>query len=114
MDVRRLIAYDAWANGEALASLERGTPPPAGGVRLLDHVLATEAGWLRRMGHPANFEGFWPGDGLPALRAAWRDELPTRWASFLADARLSDPARTIEYVNSRERHFLQRLPLQSN
>src|SRR5439155_15803117 len=94
-----------WANGETLASLERGKPPPAAGVRLMNHVLATEAGWLRRMGHPAPFDGFWPGEDLPALRTAWREGLPARWASFLADERLSDPARTFSYVNSKGERF---------
>ena len=65
------------------------------------HVLATELGWLRRMGHAAGFDGFWPGDDLEKLRGSWRDDLPGCWKSFLADAALSDPARTISYTNSK-------------
>ena len=101
MDVRRLLAHDAWANGETLTSLERATPAPPPAVRVMNHVLATEAGWLQRLGHPAPFDGFWPGEGVAALRAVQRGDLPARWASFLADPRLSDPKRTIEYVNSK-------------
>ena len=104
-DLKRLLAYDDWANAEALASLDRGTPPPETAVRLMSHVLATEAGWLRRMGAAAPFEGFWPEDDLAVLRAGRRDLLPPAWAAFLADPRVSDPARTIEYVNSRGERF---------
>jgi uncharacterized damage-inducible protein DinB len=100
IDVRRLLAYDQWANGEALASLERAGSVPPKCSALLNHVLATELGWLDRMGAATPFTSFWPGDDLPSMRRAW-EALPARWAAFLADARLSAPARTFEYVNSK-------------
>jgi uncharacterized damage-inducible protein DinB len=102
VDVRdRLLEYDRWANGETLTSLERMGAPPASALSLVNHVLAAEAGWLRRMGQETAFEGFWPGDDLVTLRRAWADALPALWASFLADPTRSDSARTISYVNSK-------------
>src|SRR5687768_11046187 len=97
----RLLEYDHWANGEALSSVERaGTASPKP-LQLMNHVLATEAGWLRRMGHRTDFDGFWPGDTLAELRTAWRDRLPAWWESFLADPALGDPARVVTYTNSK-------------
>ncbi len=93
----RLIAYDHWANGETLASIERAAKPSPRALGLMNHVLATEAGWLQRMGHDAGFSGFWPGDDVAGLRRI----LPARLEAFLADAHLSDLARTIRYVNSK-------------
>jgi len=68
-------------------------------------VLATEAGWLKRLGHPIEFDGFWPHEDLATLRRAWKDELPGCWSAFLADAVRSEPRRTIEYTNSKGQSF---------
>jgi uncharacterized damage-inducible protein DinB len=104
-DIARLIAYDHWANGEALASIERTNPPPPKALALMGHVFATEAGWMKRMGHEAAFDGFWPQEDAASLAHAWKDELPACWSSFLADTARSDPARTIAYTNSRGQSF---------
>jgi uncharacterized damage-inducible protein DinB len=105
VSVERLLAYDAWANGEELRSLEAMGAPPEKGVRAMGHLLATEAGWLDRMGQPAGFAEFWPASDLARLRAAWRDELPAAWRSFLGNRALSEPSRAVTYVNSRGERF---------
>jgi uncharacterized damage-inducible protein DinB len=101
MNIHRLLAHDHWANGGTLASLERSRAPSEKALQLMSHVLSAEAGWLKRMGAKARFDGFWPGADLAGLRKAWAEELPPSWKSLLADAALSDPRRTITYVNSK-------------
>ena len=87
--------------GAALAQTKITAGMVAHGPSQWPQYIATELGWLRRMGHATDFDGFWPGDDLEKLRGSWRDDLPGCWKSFLADAALSDPARTISYTNSK-------------
>lgn len=100
-DFGDLLAYDRWANGEVLSSLEALASPPGKALFLLGHLLGAEACWLDRMVEGRDPEDWerWETADLPALRKAWREELPARWASFLADATLSDPARSFTYRN---------------
>jgi uncharacterized damage-inducible protein DinB len=43
---QRLFRYDAWANGEVLASLQAVDSVPARSVKLFAHILsAEECGW---------------------------------------------------------------------
>ncbi len=100
-DFNRLLAYDHWANGEALASLEALPDPPEKARELMGHLMGAEVCWLDRMvagRDPEDWEE-WEKADLPWLRRAWREDLPARWAAFLADPALSDPARSFTYVN---------------
>jgi uncharacterized damage-inducible protein DinB len=97
----RLLAHDRWASGRSIDSLEALGKPPAKALELMGHLLGAEACWLDRMTvgrDPADWER-WEAMDVAALRRAWRDELPARWASFLADAAASAPRRTFTYVN---------------
>lgn len=96
-----LLAYDRWANGEMLASLEAMRAPPAKGLELAGHVLGAEVCWLLRMTagrDEAEWER-WETMDASALRRAWTDELPRRWAAFLGDPAASEGARTFSYVD---------------
>ena len=44
--LERLLAYDRWANGNALGSVEALATPPAKAVELLAHVLGAQLSWL--------------------------------------------------------------------
>ena len=101
MDAARLVDYDRWANGRALESIEALSPPPANAVYLLAHLLGAEVCWMDRMTagrDPADWER-WEHMDAAAVRRAYEEEVPARWASFLADAAASDPARAFSYVN---------------
>lgn len=96
-----LLAYDRWANGEMLASLEAMRDPPEKGLELAGHVLGAEICWLDRMTagcDEADWERWERMDAI-ALRRAWTDELPPRWAAFLADPVASNGTRTFTYVD---------------
>lgn len=97
----RLLAYDRWANGEALASLEALREPPAKALFLLGHILGADVAWIGRMTlgrDPADWER-WEGMDLAELRRAWAEEVPACWVAFLTDAALSAPGRSFSYVN---------------
>jgi uncharacterized damage-inducible protein DinB len=102
MKFERLLAYDRWANGQALESLEKLAAPPTKSVELLAHVLGAELCWLARMTAGRDAPGVEEWDTLQTLatlRVVWTDELPAAWVAFLGDAKLSDPARTFTFVD---------------
>ena len=47
--LRKLFAYDSWANEEALASLRRVSDPPARAVQILAHVASAQRLWWGRL-----------------------------------------------------------------
>ena len=99
--IDRLLAYDHWGNGMALESLEKLRDPPKAAVDLLAHLLGAEMCWIKRMTEGRDAPGIEAWDSqqtLASLRVFWRDELPAMWRAFLADERLSDPARTFTCV----------------
>jgi len=101
LDFARLLAYDRWANGEALASLEALPAPPPKAVETMGHVMGAEIGWLLRMTEGRDPEDWetWEKADLPWLRNAWREVLPARWSAFLADPARSEPGRSFRYLN---------------
>jgi uncharacterized damage-inducible protein DinB len=99
--IERLIAFDHWANGQALESLEKMKDPPKPAVDLLAHLLGAELCWIKRMTEGFDAPGIETWDSkqtLASVRVFWRDELPAAWRAFLADAKLSDPGRTFTCV----------------
>jgi uncharacterized damage-inducible protein DinB len=97
----RLLSYDCWANDQALASLEAMEAPPEKALFLIAHVLGAQVSWMDRLTvgrDPADWES-WETMTLPEIRTAWREQLPARWAEFLADRVASDRDRVASYVN---------------
>lgn len=93
-DLDRLLAYDDWANREALASL-RGVPP-----RRLAHIVGAQHTWLQRLtGGPA--AEVWP-ELDPAAIAVQLDLLRPRWQDVL---RTDDLDRVVAYTNTKGRRF---------
>ena len=74
----RLVAYDRWANREALESI-RGTKLHRS-RKLFSHIVSTEWTWMRRLG-AAVYDGvIWPewtfdecAEQLQAVESAWAD-----------------------------------------
>jgi len=102
LNLERLLAYDHWANGQSLASIEKLPSPPAKAVELMAHVLGAHLCWITRMtvGRDAPGAEDWDTQQtLATIRVLWRDELPAAWRAFLADKTASNPARTFKFVN---------------
>ena len=99
-DFKRLLAYDAWANREALSSLRAaGTPPPKA-LRVLSHLAGAARLWLARLeGGREKPPAVWPELSLEEAAAAL-EELAGRWTKFAAldDSSL---ARPVSYTNSK-------------
>jgi uncharacterized damage-inducible protein DinB len=102
--LRRLFAWDAWANRETLAALRAAGAPPDETVRLLAHVAGTGWLWWARLRHEPSPLAVWPELGLAEidrqidrLEAAWNATLDEYAGQADPAGRLAEP---ISYVNS--------------
>ena len=99
-DLLGLLAYDTWANREALASLRPAAASAPKAVKLMAHVAATAELWLSRIrSEPAPLP-VWPDLSLdecaPVLvRGA------ARWKTHLDAAGDAELAREVAYTNSK-------------
>jgi uncharacterized damage-inducible protein DinB len=98
-EIRRLFAYDDWANREALASL-RATPSA---LRRMGHIVGAQRTWHARLtgGPPVEV---WP-DLAPEACEAQLEELKRRWQELLAGLTEEKLARQVSYVNTKGRRF---------
>ena len=106
--IHRLLAFDAWANREALASLRALPAPPADAVRVLAHLAAAQQVWWERIeGLPQSLP-VWPALDLEeaaALLAAGE----RRWRDLAAALGPDDEGRVVAYANTRGDRFESRL-----
>lgn len=106
--LRRLFAYDDWANRETLAALQALASPPPRALGWLDHVLAAEVLWLSRLrGEPSPL-AVWPELAFEQ-RARHLDELRDAWAALLDGLRPEGLAREIAYTNSQGEPWTSRV-----
>lgn len=96
-EMRRLFAYDDWANREALRSL-RGAPKAA--LRRMAHILGAQRTWLHRLSGGPPVE-VWPDLSLDACEAQL-DDLRERWRDHLGKEQL---ARSVVYTNTKGQRF---------
>ena len=107
LTLARTFTYDAWANREALASLERMAEPPAPAVRWMAHVAAAQLVWAARLGGEAPSHPVWPEWSL-AETAARLEEAEAAWATLLAAMAAEGEGalgRTLHYATSRGDRF---------
>jgi len=97
-ELARLLAYDDWANREALASLERA--PVATGCRRMAHILGAQRVWLARIAG-GSFSEVWPATDLAACKEGLED-LRRRWRDVVAK---DDPDRVVAYRNTEGHGF---------
>lgn len=64
--LRRMFAYDEWANREALASLKAAGAPPPRSLKLMAHIIAAERLWLERLKQEETAVVVWPELHAPA------------------------------------------------
>src|SRR5215208_7113952 len=97
---RRLIAYDAWANREALHSLRAaGRSAPERALAIMSHIAAAERVWLERLNHRGSKPPVWPELSLEQVE----QELETvsrDWKAILAPGE-AELARSVDYYNSK-------------
>ena len=97
----RLLRYDAWANGETVASVRRAPSPQ--GLRWMAHIVGAELLWLARLRQEPSAMAVWPEldlDGCP------RESAPGgELARYLADALARRPREGVGYRNSKGEHW---------
>ena len=102
--LKKLYAYDHWANREVARALQAALPPPSRSVRLMAHVVGTEWTWRSRILAGSKNMAVWP--QLSAEQIVQEvEELRAMWLNYLGQltpARLSEAA---SYVNSKGEHF---------
>jgi len=98
--LRRLFAYDEWANREALRALRAAEPPPARSQKLLAHILAAERLWLGRLLSDSSPVEVWPAL-TPEQCEARLGELSRRWHTYLAGMAAGELSSRVAYVNSK-------------
>jgi len=98
--LERMLRYDRWANGEALASLRASGTPPAKALRWMAHVLATERLWWGRLRKDPRQFPVWPELELEECDAL-QAELSGMWRSYLGALAEPDFTRPVPYRNSR-------------
>ena len=98
--LKKLFAYDDWANREALASLRAAGTPPARSLKLMAHIVAAEWLWMVRLGHDGNKLAVWPELSVAECEAQVT-ELGAAWERYLAGLSAAKLGDTVAYVNSK-------------
>jgi len=109
---RRLFAYDAWANREALAALQNaaaaGTAVPPSALGWLAHVVAAERLWFHRLRRDPTSVVVWPHLTLAECGTAIEEcaRLAEDCLNRLTVEELDAP---IDYVNSKGEPWTSRV-----
>jgi uncharacterized damage-inducible protein DinB len=98
--LKKLFAYDNWANREVLGSLCAAGKPPARSLALMAHIIAAEWLWMARLGHAAREIAVWPELQLSECEANVAD-LCVRWRDYFYNLTPARLVETINYVNSK-------------
>jgi uncharacterized damage-inducible protein DinB len=96
---RRLLAWDAWANREAIASLRAAATPPPRALRFMCHVPAAERLWLGRLRQDPAPVVVWPELTLDQC-AAEAESVAGDWPRLLDGPPPADLERKVAYRNS--------------
>ncbi len=96
----RELAYNAWANREALRSLLAARAMPDRAVEVMAHIIGAEWLWLRRLGQPGPDVAVWP--SVPPGECASRlDGLARAWKDYLQGLSPEGLGREVAYTNSK-------------
>jgi len=98
--LRRLLAWDGWANREAIASLRAAGTPPARALRFMAHVPAAERLWLVRLRQDPAPVTVWPALSLDEC-AAEAEAMARAWPALLDGPPPADLDRAVAYRNSK-------------
>jgi uncharacterized damage-inducible protein DinB len=105
---RRLFSFDAWANQEVLAALEKAENPPARSVGLLAHILSAQGLWLERLKQEPQSVPVWPQTDLGRCRKQAM-EMSHLWNAYLNDRSTLGLEDTVEYKNTKGEPFSSRI-----
>src|SRR5215212_1338142 len=100
--LRRMCAYNEWANLRTIKSLKQQASPSAKGIRALSHLLIAEQEWLTRLLKNENSTGkdFWPTSTLEQCEALF-DDMRKAYLALLAELTEAGLDATATYKNSK-------------
>ncbi|MFQ5778822.1 MAG: DinB family protein [Terriglobia bacterium] len=100
MDIPRLLAYDGWANREALAALRMTGRPPPRSVRLMGHIIGAQWLWLSRLKQDGKAVRVWP-ELTPDECEVQLGDLRRHWQSTLSGLTPTKLAQIVAYTNTK-------------
>jgi uncharacterized damage-inducible protein DinB len=98
--MRRQFVYDAWANGEVLASIRMSARVSERSLQLMAHIFAAERLWLERIRQQPQSTAVWPKADLDLCTARAR-EMPELWREYLNTVSDDDLSQLVSYKNSK-------------
>lgn len=99
-ELRRLFAYDVWANREVFTTLVALGPAPSRPLQLLAHILSAERLWLERLQKKKQSHPVWP-DFTLAQCEAEVNELQQSLTIYLAALTADQLSQMIDYKNTK-------------
>jgi uncharacterized damage-inducible protein DinB len=102
--LRRLFAYDDWANQEVLNALNAGGERPPKSLKWMAHIVAAERLWLERLQSQKQTVPVWPEFTWQQCRDQAVD-LARSWREYVASLSASDLDRTVAYTNSKGERY---------
>jgi uncharacterized damage-inducible protein DinB len=96
--LRRLFAYDEWANREVVNALRAGSASQRS-IALMAHIFSAERLWLERLKQQPQSSPVWPKVGLEQCEAQ-AAEMGGLWRKYM-NPLAADLTRTISYKNSK-------------
>ena len=106
-EVRQVFAFERWANGQVLESLESLLEPPPDLLALGGHLLGAIDIWLARIEGTQPAGGLWDTISLEDLHRRAED-VARRIEDFLEDLDDDDLQRDVVYRNSQGEEFTNR------
>jgi uncharacterized damage-inducible protein DinB len=100
IDLGQLIAYDRWANQEALASVAAAGSAPPRALALLAHIAGAEWLWWTRVQPSPSRLIVWPTLTLDQCAAELR-AVSDVWEPYVANLGPGGLASPVSYTNSR-------------
>lgn len=97
--LRRQFAYNAWANGDVLATIRKNGGSERS-VQLMSHILAAERVWLERLKQQPQSVPVWPKPDLGQCEADAAD-LAQLWHDYLDLITAGDVSLEISYKNTK-------------
>lgn len=106
--LRKLYAYDYWANREVARALADGGQAPARSVRLMAHVVGAEWLWRSRIFAGSKTMAVWP-QLTPDEILRECEELRPAWEAYLRELTPERLKESVAYTNSKRERFSSRL-----
>lgn len=106
--LRKLYAYDDWANRQVASALRAAPQPPVRSVRLMAHIVGTEWTWRSRILPESKKMAVWPQLDVEKILQEI-EELRPAWESYLGGLTPGGLQEQAAYSNSKGEHFRNQL-----